>query len=109
MFALLLDYKWQISLLVVFSLLANGLSLLIPKIIASSIDQYTSGQIISQTLLIEFIIIILGVFIFTYAQGLIQNYVSELVAKDFRKNLIKKISYQSYAYVQKSHFGGFVN
>ncbi len=101
MFALLLDYKWQISLLVVFSLLANGLSLLIPKIIASSIDQYTSGQIISQTLLIEFIIIVLGVFIFTYAQGLIQNYVSELVAKDFRKNLIKKISYQSYAYVQK--------
>ncbi len=101
MFALLLDYKWQISLLIFLSLLSNALSLLIPRIVAKGIDANVTSQLIPTNLIIEFLLVAFGVFIFTYAQSIVQNYVSELVAKDFRRNLISKIANQSYAYVQQ--------
>lgn len=101
MFGLLFDYKWQVSLIVLLSLLSNGLSLLIPKIVAKGIDVDVAEKFIPKTLIIEFLVVALGVFVFTYAQSVVQNYVSELVAKNFRRDLIQRISRQSYAYVQQ--------
>lgn len=101
MFGLLLDYKWQVSLIILLSLLSNGLSLLIPKIVAKGIDVQSTQQFIPKVLIIEFLAAAIGVFVFTYIQSVVQNYVSELVAKNFRRDLIQRISRQSYDYIQK--------
>jgi ATP-binding cassette subfamily B protein len=40
------------------------------------------------------------IFIFTYLQNIVQVYTSEIVAKNLREKLIKKISLQDYNYIQ---------
>lgn len=99
-FTLLLDYKWQLFFLIILSLFANGLSLLIPKIVAQGIDISSNNQAIPNSLIILFLAVTFGIFFFTYIQGVLQNYISELVARNYRKELIERISHQSYSYVQ---------
>ena len=100
MYGMLFGYKWQIGLLLVLSVVSNGLSLLVPLILSKSIDAYDATRTISPYLVAAFIVVALGIFFFTYLLGVVQNYVSELVAKDSRHDLIHRISRQSYAYVQ---------
>ncbi|MBN2615807.1 MAG: ABC transporter ATP-binding protein [Bacteroidales bacterium] len=103
LFALLKPYKGMIVLLVVFTLLGNGTNLVIPKIIAKGIDAYSHGHFILHTMLTEFVIVTLVIFIFSYLQSVVQTYASERVALDLRKKLSDKISRQSYAFIQKSN------
>lgn len=103
LFALLKPYKGMIILLVVFTLLGNGTNLVIPKIIAKGIDAYSHGQFILNTMLTEFLIATLVIFVFSYLQLVVQTYASERVALDLRKKLSDKISRQSYAFIQKSN------
>ncbi|MFZ2804180.1 MAG: ABC transporter ATP-binding protein [Patescibacteria group bacterium] len=98
---LLKPYKWLISALVVLTVLANGLNLLIPKIIANGIDAYTGGHFMMVAVIIEFFLVALGIFVFTYAQGVVQTYASEYVARDLRIKLAAKISEQDYASIQR--------
>lgn len=100
-FSLLGDYKKMLIFLVLFALLTNALNLFIPNIIARSIDTYIAGTFVLRTMLMQFSIASLLIFIFLYAQSLIQTYVSEQVARDLRNKLSAKISRQSYAYIQK--------
>ncbi|HSW89062.1 MAG TPA: ABC transporter ATP-binding protein [Candidatus Saccharimonadales bacterium] len=99
-FSLLKPYKWFIVLLVVFTIAGNALSLLVPKIIASGIDEYTKGHFVYTNLLIEFLVVTAFIFIFTYVQSIVQTFTSERAAKDLREQIAAKISQQSYAYVQ---------
>ncbi len=103
LFALLKPYRGMIILLVVFTLLGNGTNLVIPKIISHGIDSYTHGHFILKTMLTEFLVAILIIFIFGYLQSIVQTYASERVARDLRKKLSDKISRQSYAFIQKSN------
>ena len=88
--------------LVVFALLSNGINLLIPRIIARSIDDFGKGRLDVNYMLTEFCVAAVLIFIFTYLQSIIQTYASERVAADMRLKLSAKISAQTYAAVEKA-------
>ncbi|SDH24307.1 ATP-binding cassette, subfamily B [Pedobacter terrae] len=98
-FSLLGNYKGLVFMLILFALLSNGINLLLPKIIASGIDSYTNKTFNLQSILLQFSLAIVLVFIFTYLQSIVQTYASERVARDLRTKLSDQISRQSHAYV----------
>lgn len=102
-FSLLADYKGLIFLLIFFALLSNGINLLLPKIIAEGIDTYTNKTFDLNSILFQFALAIILVFIFTYLQSIVQTYASERVARDLRTKLSDQISQQSHAYVLQAN------
>ena len=99
-FSLLKPYMGLVIFLVVFALFSNGITLLLPKIVANGIDAYTHKQFKFKPIIIEFTLAVIAVFIFTYLQSVIQTYASERVARDLRSKLSQKISQQTYAFVE---------
>ena len=101
--SLIKPYSKMISLLIFLVLIANGINLIIPKIISHGIDSFTGGSYVFKTVAIEFLSASLIIFIFTYLQSIVQTYTSERVAKDLREKLSDKISGQSYVFIQESN------
>ena len=101
-FSILGPYKGMIIFLVIFALLSNGINLLIPKIIAHSIDDFNKGHLDVSYMLREFCIAATLIFIFTYLQSIVQTYASERVASDLRLKLSARISAQSYSAVERA-------
>ncbi len=99
--ALLKPYTGLIALLVILTIAANSLNLVVPKLIASAIDEWTRGHFYLRTIVTEFVLVAVLVFILTYAQTIVQTYASERVAKDLRTRLAAKISVQSFAWVEQ--------
>lgn len=97
---LLKPYMWFIIALLILTILSNGLNLAIPKIIQSAIDAYTNNTLNLYRAVIEFLVISILIFLFTYMQNITQVYTSEIVAKDLREKLIRKISFKDYNYIQ---------
>jgi ATP-binding cassette subfamily B protein len=102
-FSLLRPYMGLIVFLVVFALISNGINLLLPKIVANAIDDYTHHHFAYRPLITEFTIAVAAIFIFTYLQSIIQTYASERVARDLRTRLSDKISKQTYAFIEKAN------
>ncbi len=102
-FSLLKPYSGMVTFLVFFALMSNGVNLLLPKIISRAIDAYTDGHFVLKTVVLEFLIASLVIFIFTYLQSIVQTYASEKVARDLRTRLSDKISRQSYSYILKTN------
>ena len=102
-FSLLKPYKRLIVLLVFLALLSNGINLLLPTIVAGGIDAYTNGVFEIKSILLQFSVAIVLVFIFTFLQSIVQTYASEKVAKDLRTKLSDQISRQSHAYIEKAN------
>lgn len=98
--SLLGPYKLWIGLLLLLSVLSNGLNLVLPQLISHGIDAYTQGTLVMSTLAIEFFLAAAAIFVFTYLQNIVQTYASERVARDMREKLAAKISLQSNIYVQ---------
>ena len=103
LFGLLGAYKWLLFFLIALAFLANGLTLIIPKMISSGIDRYVTGTFVLRRTSIEFLLVAIGIFIFTALQSVVQVYVSERVARDMRTRLAHKISEQSYLFVEQSN------
>lgn len=101
-FALLFKYTGIISLLVVLTIIANALTIIVPKIISVAIDTYTKGNFSITNLVIEFSIVAIFIFIFTYLQNIVQVYASERVARDIRNDIAAKVSVQPYSYIEKA-------
>jgi ATP-binding cassette subfamily B protein len=101
--SLLRPYLGLILLLMVFTLLGNGINLWLPKIISHSIDAFTNGHFAFKPLLIKFSSAVACIFIFTYLQSIIQTYASERVARDLRTKLSDKISKQSAAFIEQAN------
>lgn len=101
LFGLLKPYKFLIASLVVLTVISNALNLAVPKIISSAIDSFTKGNFVLSTMIIWFAIVSALIFVFTYAQSMVQTYASERVARDLRTELTAKISVQEYSYIQK--------
>ncbi len=101
-FSLLRPYKGMVALLVIFTLIGNGVNLVIPKIISYGIDSYTNGNYVLKTVILEFLIAGTIIFVFSYLRQVMQTYASERVAFNLRKQLSDKISRQSYSFIQKS-------
>ena len=100
LFKLVKPYGWFIAGIIALTIASNGLSLVIPKLIAAAIDGYGKGGLNIQLLVIQFSLVAFFVFIFTYLQGVIQTYASELVARDLRTRLIAKLAVQNYSFVE---------
>ena len=69
LFGLLKPYKLLVFWLVVFTIVGNAFNLVVPKIIGGTIDTYTQGNFRLNNLIIEFSIIAVLIFIFTYFSG----------------------------------------
>ena len=100
---LLKPYLGIVTLLIVFTLFSNGINLLIPKLISKSIDAFSIGNFSFTPVIIQFSIAVIGIFIFSYLQSIIQTYASEKVARDLRTKLADKISRQSYAFIEQAN------
>lgn len=102
-FSLLKPYRKMVVWLVLFTLIGNGVNLVIPMIISHGIDSFSAGNFEFRTIMIEFLSASLIIFVFTYLQSIMQTYASEKVALDLRKKLSDKISRQSFSFIQKSN------
>ncbi len=101
LFSLLKPYRALISILIAITILGNTLNLLVPRIIAHAIDNYTQQRLILTTLVVEFFAAALGIFVFSYLQAVAQTYASERVARDLRTRLVANISTQDHAFIQQ--------
>ena len=101
--SLLKPYSGIVILLIVFTLLSNGINLWIPKLISSGIDAFGTGQFSYNNIIVQFLAAIISIFLFTYVQSIMQTYASERVARDLRTKLSYKISTQSYAFIQDAN------
>jgi len=84
------------------TILSNSLNLLVPRIISNAIDTYAQQRGILTTLIVEFLVVAAGIFIFSYLQAVAQTYASERVARDLRTQLVGKISHQDHAFIQRA-------
>jgi ATP-binding cassette subfamily B protein len=105
-FSLLKPYNGLLSVLILFALISNSITLWMPKIIGHGIDDYGRSVMMHthfdlNPILIKFVAAIIFVFIFSYLQSIIQTYASEKVARDLRTKLSFKISQQSSTTIDK--------
>jgi ATP-binding cassette, subfamily B, bacterial len=108
LFSVLKPYRAIVIILIILALASSGVNLLIPKIIARSIDAFTANSFDAKKVIFEFLLAAAGIFVFTLFQGVLQTLTAERVAKDLRDKLKNKISYQSHSYVAKSKPGKFL-
>ncbi|MBX6379958.1 MAG: ABC transporter ATP-binding protein [Thermoflavifilum aggregans] len=101
MYRLMKPYAGLMLLLMLMTLLSNGINLWIPQIIAHGIDDYTAGHLVFRVLIEKFLLAVLLIFLFSYLQSMLQTYASEKVAKALRSQLSEKISKQSYLYLER--------
>ena len=102
-FEVLKPYSKMVIFLILFALISNAANLIIPKLISHAIDDFSKGIFHYKTIILEFLIAALVIFVFTYLQTILQTYASEKVARDIRKKLSDKISRQSYEFIQKEN------
>lgn len=102
-FSLLGPYRNLIICLVLFALISNGVNLLLPTLISQGIDTYTSGTFDMERTVLLFLLAIVLIFVFTYAQSIVQTYASERVARDLRMRLSDQISRQSHVFVLRTN------
>jgi ATP-binding cassette subfamily B protein len=102
-FSLLKPYRAMVILLILFALFSNGLNLWLPRMIGHGIDAYNTGNFSYKSIIIEFTVVALIIFIFSYLQGIVQTFASERVARDLRTRITKKISNQSFAFIEKAN------
>ncbi|HEY2582955.1 MAG TPA: ABC transporter ATP-binding protein [Mucilaginibacter sp.] len=105
-FSLLKPYSGLVTLLILFAVFSNSVTLWLPKIINRGIDGYiqsifTKSHFDVNPTLIQFSAAVLFIFIFAYLQTIIQTYTSEKVARDLRTRLSDKISRQSNSFIDQ--------
>jgi ATP-binding cassette subfamily B protein len=103
LFSVLKPYRRMIFLLVLLSLISNGISLAIPNISRHAIDAFIGHHLDTRRIIWEFLGAAIGVFLFTYGLSYVQTYTSERVARDLRTRLAARISRQNYSFLQKSN------
>src|SRR3989449_6114516 len=102
LFGLLKPYSKLIVTLIAFTIFGNALNLVVPRIIAHTIDSYGQPTFVLRTVLIEFFLVSAGIFTFAYLQSIAQTYAAESIARDLRTKLVAKISTQDHAFIQQA-------
>ena len=101
MFGLLKRYYVSALFLAIATMVGNGLGLAVPKFISVGIDTFSKGESIATTFYIQFLILSVVIFLFTYFQGVFQTYLSEKAAYDIREELADKISRMTFARLEQ--------
>lgn len=99
-FSILGPYRGGIIWLTLIAIVANVLTLYLPKLVSHGIDAYVSHTSNLPHLVLVFGLFALGIFLFTYLQSILQTYVSEKVARDMRNEIVTKISHQGYRFIE---------
>jgi ATP-binding cassette subfamily B protein len=102
LFGLLAGYKGMIGLLVALTIVANALTIAVPKVVADAIDTYATGGFVMGRFVVEFLVIAILIFLFTYLQNIVQVFASERVARDLRDRIVAKLSVQPYSYIEQA-------
>src|SRR4051812_42619639 len=76
-FSILTPYKRMIIGLVILAIIANALTLFLPKLVSGVIDSFIKGNFSSTKLIWEYGSFAFGIFFFTYLQSILQTYASE--------------------------------
>ena len=97
----LTPYRTAILGLVVLTIAGNVLNLVIPHLVAEAIDGYAAAAVVPPGVGRNLLLAALGVFLFSYIQGIVQIHASERVARDLRTRVMAKIAGQDHAYVQQ--------
>lgn len=100
LFTLLKDYLGLIILIIILTVLPSALNLTGPKIIQNAIDTFGTNSFNLNFIVLEFSVVAILIFVFTYLQNIVQVYTAEKVAKDLRTKLATKISEQDNAFVE---------
>ncbi|HLN20562.1 MAG TPA: ABC transporter ATP-binding protein [Bacteroidales bacterium] len=103
LFSILIPYRGIVTLLIIIALAASSINLLIPKIIAGSIDAFTENRFNASAVIKEFLMVAAGILIMTFLQGVLQTYTSEKVAKDLRNSLSEVLSRQSLRFITRAN------
>ena len=101
--SLLSSYWGLVLLLLLFTIAGNAFNLWIPKLISKNIDAFSHRQFSYSSVVRDFIIATVCIFVFSYLQSIIQTYVSERVEKELRSRLSDKLSKQSYTFIETSN------
>ncbi len=101
LFSVLRPYRGMVALLVLLTVASNALNLAVPTLIAKAIDAYSAGRFVADSVLLEFSLVAIAVFVFVYLQSIVQTYCSERVARDLRREVAEKISVEEYAYIDQ--------
>ena len=96
----LVPYRRTILGLLALTLAGNALNLVMPQLVANAIDGYAAAGLVPPAMARNLGLVALGVFVFSYLQGLVQIRASERVARDLRSRLMAKIAEQDHAYIQ---------
>lgn len=99
-FGILQKYKVIIFWLILLAIVANVLTLFLPKLVSHVIDSYIHGTFSRSAFMLQFGLFAFGIFFFTYMQSIVQTYASERVARDLRLEIVSKISKQSYRFIE---------
>ncbi len=99
---LLVPYRKQVILLVIFAMAGNGANLILPRLIGLGINRYATDQRVPFDLTDDFAGTSLLIWLFSAIQTLIQVSTAERVARDLRNRLATKISQQSFGFVQET-------
>ncbi len=99
--SLLIPYWGWVVVLTIVTLFANALTLIVPEITSHAIDAYIKGTLVESTIILEFVLLSFGIFLFTFLQAVIQTISAERVARNLRTTLAEKISIQDYATIER--------
>ena len=103
LFSVIGPYRGIVFLLILLALGGSGINLLIPKIIAGGIDEFSANSFNAGKIIFRFLLAAFGIFVFTFLQGVVQTLTAERVALDMRNKLAVKLSHQSYSYILKAN------
>jgi ATP-binding cassette subfamily B protein len=101
LFSLLKPYRHWVLGMLVLTILGNSLNLIVPKIMARTIDQYNQPGFDISRIVMWFLLVSIGIFVLSYFQNIVQTYAAERIARDLRTRLVAKISDQNHAYIQQ--------
>ena len=101
LFLLIKPYKSLVATLAALTILANTLTLVVPKLIANAIDDYRRPNFVLGPMIARFLLVCVSAFLLAYLQSLVQTYASERVAKDLRARLVAKLATQTYSFVER--------
>jgi ATP-binding cassette, subfamily B, bacterial len=99
--ALLEPHRALVVAIVLLTVAANGLNLMVPRLIAHAIDAFAANRLVVGTLIVEFAAVAAGIFVLTFLQNIAQTFAAERVARDLRTQLVAKLATQDLAYIQR--------
>jgi ABC-type multidrug transport system fused ATPase/permease subunit len=99
--ALLTPYRPFVAGIALLTMVASALNLIVPRLIAHAIDAFAATRAVPGTLVVSFVAVAAGIFLFTYLQNIVQTFAAERVARDLRAKIVARLATQNLAYIQQ--------